>query len=256
MKILVISDVHANIAALNTILQQEPDYDLLCCAGDYTDYGIYPVEVIERFRNLKNTVLVYGNHDLHVLNTYKSNEWKNVEDGKYKWVHYNCERLRETEIAWLEKLPETGYFEADGWKYGIAHQYDDGYGVIESRHAFEKYWSDHYGEGKGGKRRLIFGHTHRQCVHILGEGMEWMNPGSASYRRPDDPDKTAHYATIVNGEICLKRIAYDREPQLAAAREFLKTDKMMRTEIQDFLFFFGNAKTSRDPLPDRGHAVK
>ena len=82
MKILVISDVHANIAALNTILQQEPDYDLLCCAGDYTDYGIYPVEVIERFHNLKNTVLVYGNHDLHVLNTYKSNEWKNVEDGK------------------------------------------------------------------------------------------------------------------------------------------------------------------------------
>ena len=93
MKVLVVSDVHANIAALNTILEKEADYDILCCAGDYTDYGIYPAEVIERFRNLKNTHLVYGNHDLHVINTYESKEWKNVEDGKYKWVHYNCDRV-------------------------------------------------------------------------------------------------------------------------------------------------------------------
>ena len=42
MKVLVVSDVHANIAALNTILEKEADYDILCCAGDYTDYGIYP----------------------------------------------------------------------------------------------------------------------------------------------------------------------------------------------------------------------
>ena len=40
MKVLVVSDVHANIAALNTILEKEADYDILCCAGDYTDYGI------------------------------------------------------------------------------------------------------------------------------------------------------------------------------------------------------------------------
>jgi hypothetical protein len=32
------------------------------------------------------------------------------------------------------------------------------------------------------------------------------------------------------------------------AKEFISTDKMMRTEIQDFMFFFGDAKTSREPL--------
>lgn len=248
MKVLVVSDVHANIAALNTILEKEADYDILCCAGDYTDYGIYPAEVIERFRNLKNTHLVYGNHDLHVINTYESKEWKNVEDGKYKWVHYNCEQLNDQGIRWLKQLPETAYFEADGWKYGIAHQYDSGYGTIESRYAFDKYWAEHYGTDNTGNRRLIFGHTHRQCIHILGDGMEWLNPGSASYRRPDDPDKTAHYATITDGEIRLKQIPYDRKPQFEKAKEFMSTDKMMRTEIQDFMFFFGDAKTSREPL--------
>ena len=45
MKVLVVSDVHANIAALNTILEKEADYDILCCAGDYTDYGIYPAKM-------------------------------------------------------------------------------------------------------------------------------------------------------------------------------------------------------------------
>ena len=172
----------------------------------------------------------------------------NVTDGKYKWVHYNCERLSEKDIDWMKQLPEKAYFEADGWSYGIAHQYDNGYGTVESRYAFDQYWNASYGAECDGKRRLIFGHTHRQCIHTLGEGMEWINPGSISYRRPDDPDKTAHYAVILDGKIQLKSIAYDRTLQLAEAKRLLKNDRMMRTELQDFMFFFGDAKTSRDPL--------
>ena len=100
-------------------------------------------------------------------------EWTNVADGKYKWVHYNCERLSEKDIDWMKQLPEKAYFEADGWSYGIAHQYDNGYGTVESRYAFDQYWNASYGAECDGKRRLIFGHTHRQCIHTLGEGMEW-----------------------------------------------------------------------------------
>lgn len=35
MKVLVVSDVHANIAALNTILEKEADYDFVLCRGLY-----------------------------------------------------------------------------------------------------------------------------------------------------------------------------------------------------------------------------
>ena len=69
-----------------------------------------------------------------------------------------------------------------------------------------------------------------------------------SYRRPDDPEKTAQYAVIENGEISLRQVPYDASAQLAAAKEYLAKDAMMETELQDFFFFFGNAKTSRDPL--------
>ena len=66
--------------------------------------------------------------------------------------------------------------------------------------------------------RLIFGHTHRQAVRYLSDTELWLNPGSVSYRRPDDPDQTAHYITIVDGVISLRRVAYDLEPVWRAAR--------------------------------------
>lgn len=249
MKLLVISDIHANIWALDAVLKAEKDFDLVCCAGDYTDYGIAPVEVIDRMRALKSAYLVYGNHDIHVLNIYRSGEWMNVKDGDYKWVHYNCERLESEEISWLSSLPETLCFEVDGWQYCIQHQFDNAYGVIECRDAFDRFWKEKTElEDYSKKRRVIFGHTHRQCIHILDEDMQWLNPGSVSYRRPDDPDKTAHYAVITDGEIKLKRINYDRLPQFMEARKYCKDDRMMRTEIQDFMFFFGEARTSREPL--------
>lgn len=96
---------------------------------------------------------------------------------------------------------------------------------------------------------MIFGHTHRQCIHVLDQHMLWLNPGSVSYRRPDDPDKTAHYAVIENGEIRLCQVPYDRSHSLEEARKLNKAHGMMETELQDFFFFFGDARSSRDPLP-------
>ena len=42
MKLLVLSDAHANIWALRQVMEQEQDYDYLAFAGDMVDYGIAP----------------------------------------------------------------------------------------------------------------------------------------------------------------------------------------------------------------------
>lgn len=47
MRIAIISDLHANLAALKSI--REP-YDLLFCLGDLVDYGPQPREVIHCVR--------------------------------------------------------------------------------------------------------------------------------------------------------------------------------------------------------------
>lgn len=251
MKLLVISDIHSNIWALNEIMKAEPHYDLLCCAGDLVDYGTAPCEVIRWMQTCDRLQLVQGNHDLHTVNTWKEQKFNHISSKEYKWVHHNCRRLDKDGIRYLEQLPVHLTFEADGYVYLLQHQYDEKYGVIESRRQFEEYWNTFadkaYRDAKN--RRMIFGHSHRQCIHVLDEGMEWLNPGSVSYRRPDDPDKTAHYAVIEDGVIRLCHIPYDRSPLLKEAQRLASQNGMMDTELQDFFFFFGDAETSRDPLP-------
>lgn len=68
MKILVISDIHANIEALRTVLAEAGDFDATWCLGDMTGYGPDPNAVIETLRALPNLVCLAGNHDIALRN--------------------------------------------------------------------------------------------------------------------------------------------------------------------------------------------
>jgi len=251
VKLLVLSDAHANIWALREIIKEEKNFDSLAFAGDMVDYGIAPSQVIAWFRSAENAFIVQGNHDLHIVNVAKSTVLTQVPDKQYKWVHYNLERMSRGEIDYLEQLPKYSCFYADGWAYLLTHQYVEGsYDVIENRSQFLDFWKANtpmsYWDAH--RKRMIFGHSHRQCIHILGNGMEWINPGSISYRRPDDPEKTAQYMVICDGDVVMKGIWYDRNPLYQEALRQAKEGRMMRTEIQDFMFFFGNAGSAREPI--------
>lgn len=54
MKILVISDIHGNLAALEAVSERA---DMIFCLGDIVNYGPYPDRCIERIRGLTNTVV-------------------------------------------------------------------------------------------------------------------------------------------------------------------------------------------------------
>lgn len=255
MKILVIADAHANIWALQAVMRAEKDYDYLAFAGDMVDYGIAPSQVVKWFQNAPETFIVQGNHDLHAVNVAKTTVPEQVLDREYKWVHHNLERMSGEEVAWLEHLPKSLCFHADGWTYLLRHQYAEGsYDMIENRSQFLAFWRENVPEPywDAPKKRMIFGHSHRQCIHILGDQpgnqMEWLNPGSISYRRPDDPEKTAQYMTIVDGKIAMKCVEYDRNPLYEEALCQARQGRMMLTEIQDFMFFFGDARSTREDL--------
>ncbi|WP_419509666.1 metallophosphoesterase family protein [Candidatus Allofournierella excrementavium] len=249
MKVLVISDVHSNVWALREVLRAEQGFDLLVCAGDYVDYGIAPKETIALARSVPGAVLVQGNHDKLLTEIYDSGEYRTKKGHDFKWSHDNCLKMDGEDIEFLRTLPIHQSFEADGVRYLVQHQYKSDYSTVECRFLFDQFWAEHAPAAPDGVRRcMIFGHSHRQAVHWLSGDRLWLNPGSVSYRRPDDPEKTAQYAVIENGEISLRQVPYDASAQLAAAKEYLAKDAMMETELQDFFFFFGNAKTSRDPL--------
>lgn len=242
MKILVLSDIHANAQALQTVLAAQSNIDIICCTGDFVDYGIAPAPVINTMRHYPaQQYYTMGNHDTLAIEAWADGAYKAVPNGAYKWLHYNCERMQQDDIDFLKSLPAVCAFEADGYAYVMQHMYH-GYDTIQSLPAFNDYWAAHAPENLRNhpNRRAIFGHTHRRCIHMLDNNALWLNPGSISYRRPDDADKTAHYMIIDNGAITMHSLAYNRNEALQVALQERQRGAMMPTEIRDFEFFFGD----------------
>ena len=245
MKILLVSDIHANIHALRAIEQAET-WDEIWCCGDLVDFGPDPVDVI-RWMQAHNARVVLGNHDAHVLSLTQEDCRRAWDDRTWQWAHQNFEQLGDGDFAYLRGLPKMLRLSADGISYQMQHQYDGSYGTVESLDQFGRFWQ---GESVP-LRRMLFGHTHRRCMHLLDEHTCWINPGSVSYRRPDDPDKRAHYMMIEDGCAHFGSVAYDRSALLARTREIHRAGRMLPTNLQDAYFFFGSAATTRDPLPEK-----
>jgi len=67
MRILIISDIHANFTALETVLDDAGKVDAVWCLGDVVGYGPDPNECIARLQQIPNLVCLQGNHDAAVV---------------------------------------------------------------------------------------------------------------------------------------------------------------------------------------------
>ena len=65
MRLLVLSDIHANIDALDAVLAAAPrsTWDRLIVLGDFVGYGAAPNGVLDRVRLLDPLAVIRGNHD-------------------------------------------------------------------------------------------------------------------------------------------------------------------------------------------------
>ena len=67
MRFLILSDIHSNLEALNTVLEHAAgQYDQVLCCGDIVGYGPDPNAVIERIREF-NPRVIRGNHEKAAL---------------------------------------------------------------------------------------------------------------------------------------------------------------------------------------------
>jgi diadenosine tetraphosphatase ApaH/serine/threonine PP2A family protein phosphatase len=63
VRYLVLSDIHANLEALEATLKAADGYDSTLVLGDLVGYGADPNAVIDRVRDLRTTAIIRGNHD-------------------------------------------------------------------------------------------------------------------------------------------------------------------------------------------------
>lgn len=67
MRILVMSDIHANYTALEAVLKDAGEVDETWCLGDLVGYGPDPNAVVEKMSEIKNFICLMGNHDVAVI---------------------------------------------------------------------------------------------------------------------------------------------------------------------------------------------
>ncbi|MGE5073247.1 MAG: metallophosphoesterase family protein [Anaerolineae bacterium] len=218
MRILVVSDVHANYSALEAVLNDAGQVDETWCLGDLIGYGPDPNMVIEEIRGLPNLTCMLGNHDVAILGRMELAAFNGDARRSLTWT---SNVLTADNMDFLRSLPQTTGVRGDVtlahgsprdpiWEYIL--------NTLSARLNFEHF----------GTPYCFVGHSHIQSLFQLDEKNDRvsmalarvghpihlkpriiLNPGSVG--QPRDRDPRAAYA-IYDAESHTweaRRAAYD-----------------------------------------------
>jgi len=102
MRYLVLTDIHANLEALEAVLEDAGDYDAVLCLGDLVGYGPNPNECVERVRELPDLTCLAGNHDWAALGKLDLSTFNSEARKAAEWTR---DQLRDDVSAFLGELP-------------------------------------------------------------------------------------------------------------------------------------------------------
>jgi len=101
---LVISDIHANLPAIEAVLAAAPQYDTVWNLGDVVGYGASPNEVVELARKLEG-IVVRGNHDRACCGNFKYREYLDFNPTARYAISWTQKARRAENTKWLSRLP-------------------------------------------------------------------------------------------------------------------------------------------------------
>src|ERR1700689_3922489 len=111
MRYLILSDIHANLTALDAALAAaKGHWDKVICLGDVVGYGPDPNEVVDRVREI-GAITIRGNHDKAGSGLANADDFNPVARAVALWTR---EQLRPENREWLEQLP-TGPLNENGF---------------------------------------------------------------------------------------------------------------------------------------------
>ncbi len=101
MRVLLLSDIHANLEALEACLDAAPVYDVVANLGDLVGYNASPNEVMDRARKLGD-FFVRGNHDRACSGLSSLENFNSVAAMGDLWTRT---MLTQANRRWLRELP-------------------------------------------------------------------------------------------------------------------------------------------------------
>ena len=102
MRALILSDIHANLEALNAVLDAAGEWDALWCLGDLVGYGASPNQVLDILRPLVS-LTVRGNHDRVCSGISSSQAFNPTARAAAQWTLHH---LTADNLLWLRELPQ------------------------------------------------------------------------------------------------------------------------------------------------------
>jgi diadenosine tetraphosphatase ApaH/serine/threonine PP2A family protein phosphatase len=227
LRVAVISDIHANLHALEAVLEaiDANPPDALWCLGDLTGYGPRPNEVVAIVRE-RATITLVGNHDLGVLGGLDLEEFSPDAAVSARWTRTV---LLDEHRTYLESLVPAAKVEGAElyhasprdpvWEYVITEE--------TARDALESTVAP----------VVLVGHSHIALAITLSDGRlegdlapggtevglnagRWLlNPGSVGQPRDGDPRAAWLELDLPSGQARFERVPYDIARTQAEIRE-------------------------------------
>jgi predicted phosphodiesterase len=256
MKYALISDIHSNLPALQSVLADiaKRSVDATYHLGDLVGYAPWPNETVRALRDAA-ILGISGNYDSTVATDYKHCGCKYEDPHQaelshlsFEWTKFNVEPdvkllLRELPFR-IDLSPLGGHL--SGPKVILVH----GTPTLNT-----VYWTEDRSDdfcmnmariaGAKAGDTIAFGHTHLPWHREL-EGIHFLNTGSVG--RPKDGDWRAGYVTLdVNGESVnpeFVRVEYDVQLAAQAIRA-----SSLPSEFADYLLTGGKPQPAVDRSP-------
>lgn len=228
MRLLVFSDIHGNLEALQSMLSDAAKRNVhrSICLGDLVGYGPYPNECIELVRSLKNCRCIAGNHDVAAL--WQTSPY-GMSSAAKEAILWTMDQLSSENKDYLAALPDrldladmifahANPYNPRGWRY-----------VIDRKYALRSFAATPC-------RHLFIGHTHRPLMmtrkHLLTVdiqavtgSMQYMvgdsrrriiNCGSVGQPRDRDPRSCYLIFDSRKQQLEFYRVAYNTEKSVQA----------------------------------------
>jgi putative phosphoesterase len=212
MKLLVVSDIHANWPALRAI--REPA-DAVVCLGDIVSYGPSPRECLAWVRE-RAAHVVRGNHDTALAEGTAPGAAAFKRALALATLERHRNLVAEEDVAWLRTLPTELSFRCDDYRFHAVH-------ASPADHLFSYRLTPDLDAEELKKEVaevradiLLLGHTHLPMSRGAWTKVV-LNPGSVG--QPLDGDPRASYAVIEDGVAEIRRVEYDVEETAAGIRE-------------------------------------
>ncbi len=222
MKIAIISDIHGNMQALESVLKniEKENCQKIFCLGDLAMAGPEPEKTIEKIRNISNTKdfeIIQGNTDEMIANC--DNQMIHMlEQNNPVMAHAlacDVQVITEEQKNYLRSLPKQKEIEIEGLKILLVH----GSPRKNNENIFSDLKIEEVEEMIAGTNAdIIFcGHTHVPCGYQTNTKQTVVNVGSVGRPFSEEPKSCYAILEIANKEFSVKHNLVDYDYEKAAS---------------------------------------